>query len=45
MSVTTRLAKLEDQLNCSDLLNVLAEVTGDSHKNFDTETFKDLTAI
>ena len=42
MSVTLRLAKLEDQLKCSELLNVLAEVTDDSHEIFDTETFRDL---
>ena len=42
MSVILRLAKLEDQLKCSELLNVLAKATDDSHEIFDTETFKDL---
>ena len=42
MSVILRLAKLEDQLKCSELLNVLAEVTDDSHEIFDIETFRDL---
>ena len=42
MSVILRLAKLEDQLKCSELLNVLAEITDDSHEIFDTGTFKDL---
>ena len=42
MSVILRLAKLEDQLKCSELLNVLAEVTDDSHEIFDIGTFKDL---
>jgi GNAT superfamily N-acetyltransferase len=42
LSVILRLAKLEDQLKCSELLNVLAEVTDDSHEIFDTETFRDL---
>ena len=42
MSVILRLAKSEDQLKCSELLNVLAEVTDDSHEIFDTETFRDL---
>ena len=42
MSVTLRLAKLEDQIKCSELLNVLAEATDDPHENFDTETFRDL---
>jgi GNAT superfamily N-acetyltransferase len=42
LSVILRLAKLEDQLKCSELLNVLAEVTDDSHEIFDIETFRDL---
>ena len=42
MSVILRLAKLEDQLKCSELLNVLAEITDDRHEIFDTGTFKDL---
>ena len=42
MSVNIRLAKLEDQLRCSELLNVLAKATSGSKEIFDTETFKDL---
>ena len=42
MSIILRLAKLEDQLKCSELLNILAEVTDDSHEIFDIETFRDL---
>jgi len=42
LSVILRLAKLEDQLKCSELLNILAEVTDDSHEIFDIETFRDL---
>ena len=42
MSVIVRLAKLEDQRQCSELLNVLAKATSDSHEIFDSETFEDL---
>ena len=42
MSVNIRLAKLEDHLRCSELLNVLAKATSDSKEIFDTETFKEL---
>jgi ribosomal protein S18 acetylase RimI-like enzyme len=42
MSVIVRLAKLEDQLRCSELLNVLAKATSGSHEILDSETFKDL---
>ena len=42
MSVIVRLAKLEDQQRCSELLNVLAKATSDSHEIFDSETFEDL---
>ena len=42
MSVNIRLAKLEDQLRCSELLNVLAKATSGSKEIFDTETFEDL---
>ena len=42
MSVNIRLAKLEDHLRCSELLNVLAKATSGSKEIFDTETFKDL---
>ena len=40
MSVIVRLAKLEDQQQCSELLNVLAKATSDSHEIFDSETFE-----
>ena len=42
MSVIVRLAKLEDQQRCSELLNVLAKATSDSHEIFDLETFEHL---
>ena len=42
MSVIVRLAKLEDQQRCSELLNVLAKATSDSHEIFDSETFEHL---
>ena len=42
MSVIVRLAKLEDQQQCSELLNVLAKATSDSHEIFDSETFEHL---
>ena len=42
MSVIVRLAKLGDQQRCSELLNVLAKATSDSHEIFDSETFEDL---
>ena len=42
MSVIVRLAKLEDQQRCSELLNVLAKVTSDSHEIFVSETFEHL---
>tara|TARA_B100000029_G_scaffold21119_1_gene21408 strand:- start:95 stop:532 length:438 start_codon:yes stop_codon:yes gene_type:complete len=42
MSVTVRLAKLEDQNRCSELLDVLAEATSDPHEIFDSETFGNL---
>ena len=42
MSVIVRLAKLEDQHRCSELLDVLAKATSDQHKIFDSETFKHL---
>ena len=42
MSVKIRLAKPEDQLRCSELLNVLAKATSGSKEIFDTETFEDL---
>ena len=40
MSVTLRLAKLEDQQRCSELLDVLAKATSDPHEIFDSETFE-----
>ena len=42
MSVTVRLAKLEDQNRCSELLEVLAKATSDPHEVFDSKTFKNL---
>ena len=42
MGVIVRLAKLEDQQRCSELLDVLAQVTSDPHEIFDSETFEDL---
>ena len=42
MSVLVRLAKLEDEQRCSELLEVLAKTTLDSHVIFDSETFKHL---
>ena len=42
MSVNIRLAKPEDQLRCSELLDVLAKATSDPHEIFDSETFKNL---
>ena len=37
-----RLAKIEDQPRCSELLDVLAKATSDEHEIFDSETFKNL---
>ena len=42
MSVTVRLAKLEDQDRCSELLDVLSKATSDPHEVFDSKTFKNL---
>ena len=42
MSVNIRLAKSEDQKQCSDLLNVLAEATSNTDKIFDTNTFNEV---
>ena len=42
MSVILRLAKSEDQQRCSELLDVLAKATSDSHEIFDLETFEHL---
>ena len=42
MSVIVRLAKLEDLQRCSELLDVLAQVTSDPHEIFDSETFEHL---
>ena len=42
MSVNIRLAKPEDQQQCSKLLDVLAEATSDSNKIFDTNTFSEV---
>ena len=42
MSVIVRLAKLEDQNRCAELLEVLAKATSDPHEVFDSKTFKNL---
>jgi ribosomal protein S18 acetylase RimI-like enzyme len=42
MSVNTRLAKLEDQIRCSELLNVLTEATSEQNEIFDSDTFKEV---
>ena len=42
MSVIVRLAKLEDQQRCSELLDVLAKATSDPHEIFDSDTFENL---
>ena len=42
MSVILRLAKLEDQQRCSELLDVLAKATSDPHEIFGSETFEKL---
>ncbi len=42
MSINIRLAKPEDQLRCSELLNILAKATSDPHKIFDSDTFSNL---
>ena len=39
MSVNIRLAKSEDQQQCSELLDVLAKSTSDSNNIFDSNTF------
>ena len=42
MSVTLRLAKLEDKKRISELLYVLAKATSDSYEIFDSKTFEHL---
>ena len=42
MSINTRLAKPEDEQQCSELLDVLAEATSDSNNIFDSNTFNKL---
>ena len=42
MNVIIRLAKSEDQQRCSELLDVLAKATSDSHEIFDSVTFEHL---
>ena len=42
MSVIVRLAKLEDQQRCLELLDILAQATSDPHEIFDSETFQHL---
>tara|TARA_B100001245_G_scaffold226691_1_gene202386 strand:- start:17 stop:454 length:438 start_codon:yes stop_codon:yes gene_type:complete len=40
MTVIVRLAKLEDQNRCLELLDILAKATSDPHEIFDSETFE-----
>ena len=42
MSVITRLAELEDQQRCIELLNVLADATSGQSEIFDSNTFSKL---
>ena len=42
MSVQIRLAKFEDQEQCSELLNVLGAATSDVNDIFDSNTFNEL---
>ena len=39
MSITIRLAKPEDEQQCLELLDVLAEATSDPNNIFDSNTF------
>ena len=39
MSINIRLAKLEDEQQCSELLDVLAKTTSDPNNIFDSNTF------
>ena len=39
MSINIRLAKTEDEHQCSELLDVLAEATSDPNNIFDSNTF------
>ena len=42
MSVNVRLGKSEDQIRCSELLDVLTEATSEQNKIFDSDTFTKL---
>tara|TARA_B100001142_G_C13954648_1_gene508595 strand:+ start:178 stop:471 length:294 start_codon:yes stop_codon:yes gene_type:complete len=42
MSVNIRLAKSEDQIRCSELLNILAEATSEQNEIFDSDTFNEV---
>ena len=42
MSINIRLAIPEDQKQCSELLDVLAEATSDPNDMFDSNTFNDV---
>jgi len=42
MSVNVRLGKSEDQIRCSELLDVLTEATTEQNKIFDSDTFSKL---
>jgi GNAT superfamily N-acetyltransferase len=42
MSLNLRLGKLEDQIRCSELLDVLTEATSEQNEIFDSDTFSKL---
>ena len=42
MSVNVRLGKLEDQIRCSELLDVLTEATSEQNEIFDSDIFSEL---
>ena len=42
MSVNLRLGKSEDQIRCSELLDVLTEATSEQNEIFDSDTFSKL---
>ena len=42
MSVNVRLGKSEDQIRCSELLDVLTEATSEQNEIFDSDTFSKL---
>jgi len=42
VSVNVRLGKLEDQIRCSELLDVLTEATSEQNEIFDSDIFSEL---